>query len=134
MTVQIIQYHQGQRCRIYALGRDDRYPFFDFIEECHKTRPKELVRLIALLDRFADTGKIYDTTKVNSLGEGLYEFKTSGGLRVTWFWSSGYAVICGHCFIKKSQKTSAKELKAALKWQEWYLKAKKERSIREIKQ
>lgn len=133
MNVQIIQYHGGDRCRIFALGLDDRFPFLDFVEECDKTHPKELVRLIALLDRFADTGKIHDRTKVNSLGDGLYEFKTSGGLRVTWFWDAGYAVICGHCFIKKSQNTPAKELETARKWQGWYLKEKQEGGIKEIK-
>lgn len=132
MRIQVIDHQQGTSCRICAVGRAGRFPLLDFIETCHRDHPRELIRLQALLDRFAENGRIFDSTKVNSLGEGLFEFKTPGGLRVTWFWDAGRCVICGHCFIKKSQKTPKQELDSARFWKEHYFAAKSTGNLHEI--
>ena len=129
MSIQAAEVLAGSRCRILALGSADRFPLLDFLEECQRHHSAELAKLNKLLERLASTALIRDETKCRKLHDDLYELKTPGGLRVTWFWDEGYTVLCGHCFVKKSAKTPRHELQQALEWQKRYREAKKSKQI-----
>lgn len=118
--IALVEIQNGRKCRIMALGRDDRFPFFEFLDLCDRHHEKELSQLQALLDRFADQGQIRNKQKVRHLGDGLWEFKAGGILRVTWFWERGHVVVCGHCFVRKSEKTPGRDLKQAKRWKALY--------------
>ena len=126
MSIQTAEVLAGSRCRILALGSADRFPLLDFLEECERHHSAELAKLF---ERLASTALIRDETKCRKLHDDLYELKTSGGLRVIWFWDEGYTVLCGHCFVKKSAKTPRHELQQALDWQKRYRAAKKSKQI-----
>ena len=129
MSIQTAEVLAGSRCRILALGSADRFPLLDFLEECELHHSAELAKLNKLFERLASTAQIRDETKCRKLHDDLYELKTPGGLRVTWFWDEGYTVLCGHCFVKKSAKTPRHELQQSLDWQQRYREAKKSKQI-----
>lgn len=125
MHIELVELQKGLKCRIMALGCDSRFPLLDFIDQCNRTHEKKLRQLQALFDRFADTGEIRNTEKVRMLEDGLFEFKAGGILRVTWFWDRNYVVICGHCFVKKSNQTPKNDLKQARRWKKIYEEARR---------
>lgn len=88
--------------------------------------------LLKLIERLADFGRVHDTQKVRSLRDGLFEIKTKRGLRVTFFWSGNRSIICGHCFVKDSQKTPLREIDLALRWKKAYEDAVKTNTLRII--
>ena len=132
MPIKTAEVLAGARGRILALGSANRFPLLDFFEECECHYPAEVAKLNKLFERLAATALIRDETKCRKLHDDLYELKTSGGLRVTWFWDEGYTVLCGHCFVKKSAKTPKNELQQALEWQRRYRAAKQSGQIQTI--
>ena len=118
------------QCRIYLLGDRNRYPVVEFLEQIGQSHPSELTKLLNLLDRSCEHGIPKNTEKVRNLGDGLFEFKTGGGVRVFWFWDEGRMVICAHGIVKKSRKTPKKDLKVARERQAAYQEAKKNKQIK----
>ncbi len=97
------------------LGIDGRYPALDFLEENERKYEKDVAEVQRYMERMAKAGQVRNKTKFKALENGLFEFKSgTNGLRVTCFWHKGKLLICGHCFIKKSQKTPKRHLKKAL--------------------
>lgn len=132
MPIQTAEVLAGARCRILALGSSDRFPLLDFLEECERHHATEVAKLTKLFERLAANASIRDETKCRKLHDDLYELKTSGGLRVTWFWDENYTVLCGHCFVKKSAKTPRNDIQQALDWQRRYRAAKQSGQIETI--
>jgi len=111
----------GERLAIRAIagsadesGRD-RCATLAFFQEHAKLRPKEVVKLSALLTRVANDGLPNDTNIFKELkGEdGLCEFKTSGGLRLLCFWDEGSLIVTTHGYLKDKQKAPKRELDRA---------------------
>ena len=129
MSVKLVKRQEGDAFTIYALqpGRD--CPVENFLAEAFAKTPDEVEKLIALIDRTADHGIPKNKTKVNTLGDGLFEFKTSGGLRLIWFYDAGQLIICTHGFVKKRQSTPKKELRSARNAMKAYHTAKKAKKI-----
>jgi phage-related protein len=98
-----------------------------FFEEHALLRPKEVLKLSALLTRVASEGPPNDTNKFKELkGEdGLCEFKTSGGLRLLCFWDEGNLIVTTHGYLKDKQKAPKRELERAQKLRSDYFTAKK---------
>jgi phage-related protein len=94
--------------------------------------PDEYAKLTKLLDHSCDHGLPKNKQKVNTLGEGLFEFKTIGGLRLIWFWDANRIILCTHGFLKKRQSTPQGELVAAAKWKKAYEAAKSANKVRFI--
>ena len=45
--------------------------------------------------------------------DGLYEFKTGGGLRLFCFFDGGQLIVCTHGLVKQRQKADPEEIKRA---------------------
>ena len=116
-------------CRIFLLGEDGRFPVAEFLNHAADAHPHEFEKLNALLDRCCRDGIPNNREKVRSLGDGLYEFKTGGGLRIFWFWDAGHMVICAHGILKKSQKTPPKDRKIARDRKAAYEAAKRKQQV-----
>lgn len=86
-----------------------------------KMRAKTL-RTIQLLQNFGfDLREPYS----KSLGDGIFELRTQVGnsiSRVLYFFIVGQKIILTNGFIKKTQKTPAKEIELAKKYRSDYLK------------
>ncbi len=83
---------------------------------------------MALLNFSAAKGPPDNKEKYNSLGDGLYEFK-SWGLRLICFYDEGSLIICTHGYFKQSQGMPKKEKTRALNLKNAYFEAKKRNQI-----
>ena len=79
-----------------------------------------------MLSRTAEGGPPSDETKFRKLGgsENLYEFKTSGGLRLICFKDGSRLIICTHGVTKLAKKRFKSEMIAAENERVNYLAAK----------
>jgi phage-related protein len=113
MSVTVRHLWDGQDFTLYALeyGEDD--DFSTFSRAMRRDRPKEMATMIARLVRLADQGITSKAQNFNDLGGGLWEAKTSGGLRVTFFRHGAGVFILNSGFAKKSQKAKAADLERA---------------------
>ncbi len=123
--MQALLYQSGSACRIYLLAEGSKCPAAAFLTEAATDHPDEFAKLVSLLDHATVHGLPKNKQKVNTLGNGLFEFKTVGGLRLVWFWDAGRIILCTHGFVKKRQTTPPGELDTAAKWKKAYDLAKK---------
>ncbi|MCB1234476.1 MAG: type II toxin-antitoxin system RelE/ParE family toxin [Verrucomicrobiae bacterium] len=110
----------GSLCRIYLLEDGGHCPAAEFLTEVAQAHENEFEKLQDLLDYASDHGPPRNKQKCRSLGDGLFEFKTGGGLRLFWFWDHGHLILCTHGFVKKTRKTPRKERDLALGWKKRY--------------
>jgi len=123
--VKAILYQSGPACSIYLLADGTNCPAEDFLNTTADLQPDEFAKLTKLLDHSTEHGLPKNKQKINTLGDGLFEFKTIGGLRLIWFWDANRIILCTHGFHKKRQTTPPSELATAAKWKKAYDTAKK---------
>lgn len=119
---------RGERLTIRAIatatddtGRD-RCATLAFFQEHAGLRPEEFEKLSALLTDTAKNGPPPDETKFKNLPgtDDLYEFKTSGGLRLICFKDEGALIICTHGYLKDGRKLPKREKERAEKLKKIY--------------
>jgi phage-related protein len=102
-TVCTVEDAHGQRpVTLFLNGLEDRY-------EASKRG------LLALLQHAADTPqglRTFNADICHQIAWPIWQIK-KGDLRLLWFYHGDRVVVCGHCFMKKSQKTPPKELAEA---------------------
>jgi phage-related protein len=130
--VEAFLYQSGPACRIYILADGSNCPAEDFLDTSADLQPDEFAKLTKLLDHTCDHGIPKNKQKVNTLGDGLFEFKTIGGLRLIWFWDANRIILCTHGFLKKRQTTPPAELVTAAKWKKAYESARKANQLKFI--
>jgi len=130
--VEAILYQSGPACRIYLLADGSNCPAEDFLNSVADLQPDEFAKLTKLLDHSCDHGLPKNKQKVNTLGDGLFEFKTIGGLRLIWFWDANRMILCTHGFLKKRQTIPPAELVTAGKWKKAYESARKTNQLKFI--
>ena len=77
--------------------------------------------LLMLFKRMGDCGKIFDKTKFNNEGDGIFAFKPKPE-RFLCFFVSGKKIIITNAFRKKTQKISKGEKDRAIKLKKDYNK------------
>lgn len=96
-----------------AVLRDGSSPATEFYEALEERfRDAYLVRL----RKFADTGKLQAPRQLNSLGDGLIEFKLAEGPRLLAYHAGKRQqglVVLTHGFWKKSVRTPRQEIERA---------------------
>jgi phage-related protein len=131
------QIKQGAKFRLMAVGAQEsekvQLPFLDFQREAASREPREWPKLVRIMDHTADAGPPKDEEKSKLLREGIFEFRTKGGLRLLWFYDEGRVVICVNGYIKRGQKTPNAEIDAAIQWKNKYFDAKRSGTLKEIK-
>lgn len=127
---------RGARFRLIAVGAQNNekihLPYLDFLHAARHSAPREWPKLVRILDHTADVGPPRDEEKSKLLREGIFEFRTKGGLRLLWFYDEGNVVICVNGYIKQGQKTPNAEIDAAIRWKNNYFTAKRAGTLREI--
>lgn len=122
---------EGLKFTLYGLDVGDDCTI-DFLEDLKVDNVHEYDRIIKRLEHLANRGPSRRITEFNTLGNGLYEAKSSGGARVVFFYIKGSIVICACGFPKKKGKTPKRILKKAkarkLAFEE-YIKSGKEFEI-----
>jgi phage-related protein len=119
LTIRAIATGMGDRGR-------DKCPTLAFFEEQAQYRADEVLKLAALLTETAASGPPKNESKFRDLPgtEDLFEFKTSGGLRVFCFWDDGSLIICTHGYLKSGQKAPKRETNRAERMRRDYFLAK----------
>lgn len=128
---------KGERLTIRAIATTtddsgwDRCATLAFFQEHAGLRPKEVEKLSALLTETAKYGpRPYDNKFKDLPGtDGLYEFKTSGGLRLICFKDGGTLIICTHGYLKDGQKAPKREIQRAEKLKHDYFICKKQGTL-----
>jgi len=137
MPIKVLHVRSGPACTILALAhplpdsKPDPCPTLAFILEEQKANEKELLKLAALLTRTADFGPPMDETKFRKLsgGDDIYEFKTSGGLRLLCFKDGTQLIICTHGITKSPKKRFQGEMQAAENARRDYFAAKVSKTL-----
>ena len=75
-------------------------PVRRFLEQLRRDAPVEHGRVIARLRELAKRGRITDERKARHLGDGIYELKTRGGVRVLYFVDEGRVIVCADALRK----------------------------------
>ena len=141
VSLKTLPIRQGVRLTIRAIarpaaedGKRDKCPVLAFFEEQSKQHAEDFEELLALLTFTANQGPPANDTKFKHLTgtEGLFEFKTSGGLRVFCFWDEGSLIICTHGMVKKSNKADPAEIQRAKKMKKDYETAKKKGELHHV--
>ncbi len=128
--MEAILYQSGAACRIYLLADGSNCPSESFLTTAANLQPDEFAKLTKLLDYSCEHGLPKNNQKVNTLGDGLFEFKTTGGLRLIGFWDAGRIILCTNGFLKKRQTTPPNEIATATKWKKAYENAKKANKLK----
>ena len=123
---------KGDRLTIRAIafpsasGERDRCATLAFFQEHAGLRGAEFERLAALLTETAENGPPQNEKKFKDLPgtDGLFEFKTFGGLRLLCFWDTD-SLICTHGYLKDGQKAPRHEIERAEKLRAEYIEAKR---------
>ena len=121
----------GKSCTIYVGEKFVIEWYFDksgksVSYEYFLASPKELRRkFLALVKRMGDTGKIFDKTKFNHEGDGIYAFKPQPD-RYLSFFTDGQKIIVTNGFTKKTDKLPKNEKDLALKYRLDYIERKTE--------
>jgi phage-related protein len=115
-------------------GKRDKCPTLAFFHEQAALKSDEMDKLGALLTETAKNGPPKNDQKFKDLPgtDGLYEFKTTGGLRITCFWDDCGLIICTHGFVKGSQKTPKREISRAKQLKATYFIAKKNGTLTHV--
>jgi len=85
-----------------------------------------------ILDYVVETGPPKDAEKSKQLRDGIFEFRTKGGLRLLWFYDEGRVGICVNGYIKQGQKTPRQQIEEAIQWKDKYFEAKHAGKLKDI--
>lgn len=114
------------------MGRDFSIEFYENqngvpvveeeLEEIDKRSPLLAALLIAGLKKL-EHREYHKSPLCSKLGDGLFELRVGGTdiARAVWFFQHDKRIIVVRCFIKKTQKTPARDLQLAQKRMKDYL-------------
>jgi phage-related protein len=121
---------------LIAIGTQEdekiRLPYFEFQQEAVRRAPNEWPKMVRILDYVIEAGPLKDAEKSKQLREGIFEFRTKGGLRLLWFYDEGRVVICVNGYIKQGQKTPRQQIDEAIQWKSRYFEAKQTGKLKDI--
>ena len=114
-----ISYNDNRRGKIMAFEiefystEDGREPVADFLDSLD---PKMSAKLVGLMEILEEKGTELRMPYSEHLEDGIFELRCKQGsniTRVMYFFYVGKKIVATNGFVKKTQKTPAKELKLA---------------------
>ena len=105
--------------KIYALANDNDCELLEFAEKLLASGNKDWSKMFLKLEAIASSEKgamFFGDKFTHEIGSSKYRiFRFSqGALRISWFYGEGNKIIlCAHAYIKKSNKTSRKDIEKA---------------------
>lgn len=89
-----------------AVTHDGKCPAQDFLNRLAK---KDLVKVVRIVKRLADFGKIYNREQFKKIEGDFWEFKSSQ-IRLPCYFKPGHRLIITHGFIKKGNEIGPVEI------------------------
>ncbi|MCP5487631.1 MAG: type II toxin-antitoxin system RelE/ParE family toxin [Verrucomicrobia bacterium] len=116
----------GRTCSLFAIAGDNDCPVHDFLSDLQGKDHREFAKIMKILADTAESGPPKrNEQKCRYIRElKVFEFKTTGGVRIMAFWDQGNLIICSHGFMKKSRKTPPNELQRVRAARQRYQNAK----------
>jgi hypothetical protein len=87
---------------------------------------------VRILDYVVESGPPKDAEKSKQLREGIFEFRTKGGLRLLWFYDEGRVVICVNGTSNKARRLHLKKSTTPIQWKNRYFEAKQAGRLKDI--
>jgi Phage derived protein Gp49-like (DUF891) len=107
----------GKKFTVYAWGDTDNCQLIEFLYDLKQAESPECDKVWVLIKFTSDTGPPRNPQKNRPLegdhADKLFELKTSGGVRIIWFYSRDFGIVCTHGFKKVSKKELKTEIKKA---------------------
>lgn len=128
--MKLVEYKRGEALAIQFMDcGDKKYDVLAFLDSLRRSGNKDYFQLIALLDRTAKHGVVwneYKTKRFKGSAAPLCEFKARGGARLIWFYDEQEKslIICTHGFVKKRDDTPGAEIVRAQERRNIYYQAK----------
>jgi len=116
--------YKGAVKHVVALAIDGKSAARDYLQETEKTKPKEFTKLSVRIQSVADTYQFRNSEIFRSEGNGIYAFKTSGGLRLYAFNDENQLLVACFGADKAKKKQQQKDCQQARKWMDRYLEYK----------
>jgi len=129
--VELVEYLRGNAHRILLIDcQENKLDVAPFLERLRRDGSKDYNQLLALLDRTAKFGVVWNDFKTKRLkgdqAKPLCEFKARGGNRILWFFDDdeNAVIVCTHAFLKKKDKTPTNEIERAQERRRLYYEQK----------
>ena len=120
----------GIRFTIYAWGNSEDCELVEFLSNLEQTAAAEHEKIFSLIKYASEHGPPKNPQKCRPLegyhAEKLFELKTTGGVRIIWFYDENQVIICTHGFGKVSKKELKIHIKKAQSIRQQYLKEQEE--------
>ena len=116
MDIVLIGSGSGVGFSLYALVIEGSCQVLKFIENSDQRNQNQIVSLFNLITK---TGPPHNKEKYRNLGNGIYELKTRGGLRVLSFTGGANlrkSLILTHAIKKPHDRVVIREKEKALRW------------------
>lgn len=112
--------YAGRWFTVESIRLDDgSLPLREFIEGLDDG---DRIKVLALIERLADTGKIWNEQKCKKVaGTELFELK-SFQIRILWFYAPERRVVLAHHVIKKGDRLRGQDIERAERMRTQYLK------------
>ena len=110
-------------------ANEERCDVLEFADQLRRDRPEESARLMRAFTRIAACGPPRNVQRSRPVGHEIFELKTSGGVRVLYFFDEGRVIICSDAILKPRQRglEIAVERAARCRWR--YLNDKRRGSL-----
>jgi phage-related protein len=105
-------------------------PVQRFLEDLTRDAPAEHRQVLARLRVLAGRGRITDERKARHLGDGIYELKTRGGVRVLYFVDGGRVIVCTDALRKPRPRQLSWTIKRSRTVRASYLAAQRVGALR----
>jgi hypothetical protein len=99
----------GAEHQVCFLVADGKCRCREFLENLEESSPADVARVVSVIDRIAERGRILNPEVFRPLRDGLFEIAI-GKVRIVLF-EDGTRLVCTHGFLKSSQKTPIEEIK-----------------------
>lgn len=124
----VISVRSGVAFNIYAWGTKHYCQLVEFLADLKSNDSSEYDKIWSRITRAADHGPPTNPQQCRSLegkgAEGLYELKSSGGIRVAWFYDKNRLIVCTHAFNKPTKKELKLEIQKAQSIRTQYFREK----------
>lgn len=97
----------------------------DFAEQLTRDNPAEGARLMRAFARMATCGPPRNERRSRTLAHDVFELKTTGGVRVLYFFDEGRVVVCSEAMLKPKQRGLESAVKRAARCRWRYLNDKR---------
>jgi hypothetical protein len=127
--------------KLHLMGRDlwtvlavyadeERCDVLDLAEQLQRDDPREYARLMRAFDRLSAIGPPRNLRRSRALAHDIFELKTSGGVRVLYFFDEGRVVVCSEALHKPKQRGLALAIERAARTRWRYLNHKRRGALR----